>query len=237
MAEFLVPPKGSCIIKCKRCKGLYVPETIETEFGRVKYEPCPFCGFQQNTYKNTIPVWMYNLLKWFRSGEHVEEIESGIIQFATPQPEKSVKEIESSNSEILRLQRLVSRLETELKEERKQKKKETPKPQKKTIFPPDVTYELRINVNDHLWVYKVCDIVDSMADLPETSLCHTNYAYYVGVKEKFVVPDGRFWSFDNPINQYLEGGPKAAALKEIETFCKSRSKKEIKETWRLTLTV
>jgi len=234
MAEFLVPPKGSCIIKCKRCKGLYVPETIETSYGNAKYEPCPFCGCEINTYKNTIPVWMYNLIKLFRSGKHVDDVEGGVTRFKTSQINKHVENSESSNSEILKLQKMISELELKLKEERKPKKKETLKPRKITTFPPNKTYEIRINVNGNSWLYRVCDIVDSMADLPDTGLCHANYTYYVTAKEKFVVPDGRFWSLDNPMNQYLKGGSKSAALKEIETFCKNRSKKEI---WRLTLTV
>ena len=76
MASFLVPPHGSCIIKCENCHGLYMPSRLD------KYaEPCPFCGCKYNTIENTIPVWRYNLIKFFRSGLHVDDIEKNLISF------------------------------------------------------------------------------------------------------------------------------------------------------------
>lgn len=75
MAEYLVPPHGSCMIKCKDCGGLYMPETLSSTYA----ESCPFCNCKYNTIEDTIPLWKYNLIKLFRSGRHVDEIESGII--------------------------------------------------------------------------------------------------------------------------------------------------------------
>ena len=92
MAEALVPPHGSCIIKCKKCKGLYIPETIKTDSNSVRYDSCPFCGCRYNNEKNTIPVWMYNLLKFFRSGKHVDDIEAGLTRFESTKETEKKKE-------------------------------------------------------------------------------------------------------------------------------------------------
>lgn len=72
MAEYLVPPKGSCIVRCKHCGGLYMPTSKTKYHSVICFEECPFCGEVSNTIVNTIPVWKYNLLKFFRSGQHVD---------------------------------------------------------------------------------------------------------------------------------------------------------------------
>ena len=69
MAEHVVPPKGGdvIIIKCYRCKTLYVPDIGKHPFGDEQYfECCPICGASCNNYKNIIPLWKYNLIKFFR---------------------------------------------------------------------------------------------------------------------------------------------------------------------------
>ena len=92
MAEALVPPHGSCILKCKKCKGLYIPEKIKIDYNTARYDPCPFCGYRHNSEKNTIPVWIYNLLKFFRSGKHVDDIEAGLTKFELTKEAKKKKE-------------------------------------------------------------------------------------------------------------------------------------------------
>lgn len=72
MADYIVPPlsrKDMTIIKCHRCGALYVPDGKEYYIaGKFRYEPCPICGAQCNDDKNKIPLWKYNMIKWFRGG-------------------------------------------------------------------------------------------------------------------------------------------------------------------------
>lgn len=65
MAKYIVPPK-EIIIKCYRCKTLYVPEFSEKH--GTCFEECPVCGFLLNDKDNVIPLWRYNLIKLFRGG-------------------------------------------------------------------------------------------------------------------------------------------------------------------------
>ena len=65
MARFVVKPRGTdnIIIKCFYCGTMYVPNTVTGTF----VEKCPFCGYY-NSLNNRIPLWKYNLIKWFRGG-------------------------------------------------------------------------------------------------------------------------------------------------------------------------
>ena len=74
MAKYVIGPCGNkpFIIKCRRCKTLYVPETIkEADFlfddrYSIRFEHCPVCGNSKNNWDDVIPLWKYNLIKWFR---------------------------------------------------------------------------------------------------------------------------------------------------------------------------
>ena len=69
MASHIVPPKcgEGIIIKCYRCKTLYVPNVNVHPHGDAScFEKCPICGAEYNDYKNIIPLWKYNLIKFFR---------------------------------------------------------------------------------------------------------------------------------------------------------------------------
>jgi len=66
MAKYVVPPKSMPIVKCKNCEALYVSEkrgwTVSV------YESCPICKYENNDKNQRIPLWKYNLIKWFRGG-------------------------------------------------------------------------------------------------------------------------------------------------------------------------
>lgn len=72
MADFVIPPMTT-IVRCRGCKALYVPDrekdrhwTSDRSFA--SFEKCPVCGYDDNTYRNTIPLWIYNIIKWRRGG-------------------------------------------------------------------------------------------------------------------------------------------------------------------------
>lgn len=67
MAKYIIPPKGETIVRCWNCGTLYVPEARLFE-GSSFFEKCPCCGYSANNWKNTIPLWKYNLIKLFRKG-------------------------------------------------------------------------------------------------------------------------------------------------------------------------
>ena len=76
MAKYIVPPRGGyCIIvKCGKCRTLYVPNPNAHPFGRLRnFEFCPVCGYDGNDYDDRIPLWKYNLIKWFRGGVVIEQ--------------------------------------------------------------------------------------------------------------------------------------------------------------------
>lgn len=76
MARYVVPPIGreTVIVKCNRCKTLYVPDTGVHPFGSSDFfEVCPTCGYDINSWNNVIPLWKYNLIKWFRGGKILEQ--------------------------------------------------------------------------------------------------------------------------------------------------------------------
>ena len=70
MAKYIVPPKrdGDVIIKCNGCGTLYVPDKGKHPYGDPTYfERCPVCGYSTNSKYQIIPLWKYNLIKWYRS--------------------------------------------------------------------------------------------------------------------------------------------------------------------------
>lgn len=72
MADYVIPPK-SVIVKCGNCKALYVPDRSKDrtwcpDHSFASFEKCPICGYKDNRYNNTIPLWRYNLIKFFRGG-------------------------------------------------------------------------------------------------------------------------------------------------------------------------
>ena len=78
MAKYVIPP-NEVIVKCRECKALYVPDRSadksrpNDEF--MSFENCPVCGCRRNDYRHTIPLWKYNLIRYWR-GRHKEEEET-----------------------------------------------------------------------------------------------------------------------------------------------------------------
>lgn len=77
MADCIVPPKVA-IVKCRRCKALYVPDREKdrrwsVDGGFASFEKCPICRCDDNNYCDTIPLWRYNLIRVFRKVTRVEE--------------------------------------------------------------------------------------------------------------------------------------------------------------------
>lgn len=70
MAKYIVPPKKmsrEVIIKCYKCGALYVPEGMQKSIlNSTNYENCPVCGYSHNSNGNRIPLWKYNLIKYYR---------------------------------------------------------------------------------------------------------------------------------------------------------------------------
>ena len=70
MADYVIPPK-TVIVKFKGCKALYVPDRSKdrrwiTDKSFSSFEKCPVCGYDNNDYRSTIPLWKYNLIRFFR---------------------------------------------------------------------------------------------------------------------------------------------------------------------------
>ena len=66
MAKYIVPKhvkKHPVLIKCYKCKSLYLPEMRE-KWGY--YEKCPVCGCSTNSESDAIPLWRYNLIRYWR---------------------------------------------------------------------------------------------------------------------------------------------------------------------------
>ena len=82
MAQYVIPPK-TAIVRCKACKALYVPDRTRdrhwaVDRGFASFEKCPVCGYEDNRYGNTIPLWRYNLIKLMRGGfRHEQTDDSG----------------------------------------------------------------------------------------------------------------------------------------------------------------
>lgn len=78
MAKYIVPPKtpyGTSIIRCQICRTLYVPDKKTTNRYPLYYEFCPHCGYEYNDASDKIPLWKYNLIKWWRGGFNEEPVE------------------------------------------------------------------------------------------------------------------------------------------------------------------
>ena len=70
MAECVVPPRAA-IVKCRGCKTLYVPDRGKdrrwsSDRSFASFEKCPVCGFDDNRYRDTIPLWKYNWIRFCR---------------------------------------------------------------------------------------------------------------------------------------------------------------------------
>lgn len=77
MADYVIPPR-TAIVRCKSCKTLYVPDrTKDRKWSSDKtfasFEKCPVCGNDDNKWTNTIPLWMYNLIRWRRGSKAYEQ--------------------------------------------------------------------------------------------------------------------------------------------------------------------
>ena len=72
MAKYVVPPKElkrEVLLKCYKCGCLYAPEGKQRRYlNYTDYEDCPVCGYSHNSAEQRIPLWRYNLIKWFRGG-------------------------------------------------------------------------------------------------------------------------------------------------------------------------
>lgn len=85
MATCIIGPNGDrpIIVKCYRCRTLYVPDMKVNQKGQKEYrhpfgregyfEECPSCGCGCNNWANVIPLWRYNLIKFFRGGFRNEQ--------------------------------------------------------------------------------------------------------------------------------------------------------------------
>ena len=72
MAKYVVPPKKlkmEVLLKCYKCGCLYAPEGKQKGYlNYTDYEDCPVCGYSHNSAEQAIPLWRYNIIKWFRGG-------------------------------------------------------------------------------------------------------------------------------------------------------------------------
>ena len=67
MARYIVPPNMNnrpTIVKCGTCKTMFVVEQNDQGWS----EPCPYCHSSIYIKWHRIPLWRYNLIKWFRGG-------------------------------------------------------------------------------------------------------------------------------------------------------------------------
>lgn len=74
MAKYVVPPK-TILVKCYRCHALYAPDPKRKPCGIQRgFEICPVCGCGGNDWGNVIPLWKYNLIRFFRCGMKNEQV-------------------------------------------------------------------------------------------------------------------------------------------------------------------
>lgn len=69
MAKYVVPPKGEnvVLVKCSRCKTLYAPDlNVHPHGWDNRFEFCPTCKYDGNSWSDMIPLWKYNLIRWIR---------------------------------------------------------------------------------------------------------------------------------------------------------------------------
>lgn len=215
MANFMVPPHGSCMIKCKHCKGLYMPDKIKNSF----YEKCPFCGEQFNTYKQTIPVWMYNLIKFFRSGQHCEDIENGMTKFEFEKPKsneaRQVKCVARETTETPPIEFFDSeKVVPKLKKKKFTEVFDTKPARPQAPKVSDFWYTITVEFDKNKETYRFYGIVDSLADLPYSGDMPINAAYYVEAKQKFVTPSGKLWDLENDLEKRFVGRKRKQFLEE-----------------------
>ena len=79
MAKNIILPTGKkpIIVKCYECKTMYVPEpqnTLKSGY----FENCPICGNRGNQWHNRIPLWKYNLIRFFRGAWTEKESKAGV---------------------------------------------------------------------------------------------------------------------------------------------------------------
>lgn len=197
MADFMVPPHGSCMIKCKGCKGLYMPESTNTWAGDTYFEKCPFCGCTSNTYKNTIPIWKYNLIKFFRSGKQCEDIEKSLTKFEFEKNKEEKKE-PTKQKKVMKTVTSTQYVNT-------------PKPPAKD----DYYYHLYVQqYGKTKSAYKFYGFVDSIADLPNPKQMEKNSLFYVDAREKFAVPNGKYWNLESEVEEQLVGEQRSSFLNE-----------------------
>jgi hypothetical protein len=73
MASNVVEQRKVVIVECPKCKTMYVPDR-EKDFhyggshGHFAFERCPTCKYDNVDFDDLIPLWKYNLIKWFRGG-------------------------------------------------------------------------------------------------------------------------------------------------------------------------
>ena len=70
MAQCVVPPRAA-IVECNKCGTLYVPDRTKDRIWScsksfASFEKCPVCGYDDNDYDDTISLWKYNLISFFR---------------------------------------------------------------------------------------------------------------------------------------------------------------------------
>ena len=69
MAQYVVLPrqKRNVIIKCSECGTMYVPDKGKHPYGDTScFERCPACNYGANKKEQIIPLWRYNLIRYWR---------------------------------------------------------------------------------------------------------------------------------------------------------------------------
>ena len=69
MAKYIVPPRNGAVvlIKCKICGALYAADPKKHPYGTSwRYECCPICNEDGNDNNCRIPLWKYNLIRYWR---------------------------------------------------------------------------------------------------------------------------------------------------------------------------
>ena len=231
MATNLVPPKGSCIVRCRQCRGMYVPETTKTNSGEVYFERCPFCGYSSNNYKNTIPLWKYNLIKFFRAGSHVDDVEAGLTDFTcttTTSVKTSGCSIEENLKLIEQLQKkladIESKVETETAKPVKTKEHTTAKTEtKKDDYLCLVNVQNDTNGRNDYWYY---GFVKTSKELPPARDMINMAVYYVADIDLFVMPSGSHWSPVNKLNEHITGQTRRMFLSSADELPKNQKSKQ-----------
>ena len=88
--DVVLPRFKRWIFKCHNCGSLFV-STKEYYRTEVVSEACPFCG-QKISNEQRIPLWEYNLIRWFRGDFH-KTTEQKTKEFASVIEEKGGKRL------------------------------------------------------------------------------------------------------------------------------------------------